>query len=120
MKLATAVVGVVLAFESCAGQWIAQDTNGHRPSDSRTARRDGKVYGTLYWFGVPMPGAKIFLGNGNLEKTFVTDANGFYVFKVPPGRYYVTAPGPWASEPFRTEVVAIESGEVESLDFWIW
>ena len=120
MKLATAVVGIVLAFEPCAVDWMSHDLAPRRLVDFRAARRDGKVSGTLYWFGVPMPGAQIVLGDRNLEKSCVTDVNGFYSFKVPPGRYYVVAPGPWASEPFRIEVVAIERGETESLDFWFW
>jgi hypothetical protein len=120
MKLVTTMVGVFLASGSGFEHSVAQEIVRHGPSETRTVRRDGKVYGTLYWFGVPMPGATIFLENGSLEKTFVTDAHGFYMFKAPPGRYFVTAPGPWASEAFRTEIVVLEKGEAEVLDFWFW
>ncbi len=49
-----------------------------------------------------------------------TNANGAYEFKVPPGRYAITAPGMWASEPFRTEIITVDGGDVEQIDFWFW
>jgi hypothetical protein len=85
------------------------------------ARESGRVIGTVYWIGAPKDGLPVVLSGVKVkEGADATDINGHYEINAKPGKYTVTAPGPWASEPSRTLNAEIEAGKTVVVDFWFW